>query len=540
MPYVVKKQGDKYHLYKKGSDGKPEGDSLGAHESRASALDQMKAIYANENKKELIAAGAKYWDNDYPSDMGYGSRLSFLAQDDPRVNYDPLGGNKTYACANCEFFNARNSSCQLVTGDIVATGYCDLWTRELSKDEIQAQTAIPVLMLNKNIKDRVLDGLKEFFGGKPDETTKFVDTDSGFKTFGPDNRYWAAFYSNNAKDLDGEWFPQAATDNYIARLDNKSVPMPYLWYWHEPDLQSGRAFWVDRVGHITIAVGEFDNTPAGQSMKEFFATTDIEHKLSHGFLYPRALHIDGAYWDYTTFEISPLVAGKEANPYTAFGSIEEISKMAVTAEKRKLLENALGKERADALLGSAEAKSKQLDAMGLEFKGATDNPMEARFKAIESKQDLILEAVADLVATKKKTGKEGSAEEEATESDAEAEEEGDKPKKKKAATPATVVGDKALEYIAQSVGKLADAVVAQGKQIKAIQDEFANPVSATRSPHTIVPPDNPAVAALSAKMAGIATDANPNAIPGVADQQSPEQMFNTVFGPLFNGNGKHA
>jgi hypothetical protein len=53
-PYNVVKRGGKYCVVKEGG-----GDSLGCHSTRAEALNQMRAVYANEGKKEEFEAYVK-------------------------------------------------------------------------------------------------------------------------------------------------------------------------------------------------------------------------------------------------------------------------------------------------------------------------------------------------------------------------------------------------------------------------------------------------------------------------------------------------
>lgn len=54
MPYTIAKQGDQWCVYKKGDDGKAEGDSLGCHDSQAEAQAQIGAIESNENGRSKM------------------------------------------------------------------------------------------------------------------------------------------------------------------------------------------------------------------------------------------------------------------------------------------------------------------------------------------------------------------------------------------------------------------------------------------------------------------------------------------------------
>lgn len=631
MPYMIKKTSNgKFHVHKKGDNG-PEGESLGEHDSRASAVNQIKAIYASESKKKAfddygdkqgegrptnpddyavvpdkdlpstwkmpindrrhlglaIAALGKNAPHGQPAKLSpedrkqaisrirakisklatddddkkalteqldkFGSKgmmdsmygdapmsmnmptIAAFDQDDPRVNYDPLGGNKSYACANCEFFNAGSASCQLVCGDIVPTGYCDLWQRELTKEEREADRAMPVYMVEKSFIAKVKEALQDVLGLKSNP----IDIATGFKTFGPDNRYWVAFWSNNAQDRDGEWFAEKAHDQYIDRVASGVVPYPELWYWHDPRFKSGKAFYVDRVGHCVFAVGEFDDTPVGQHMKAYYAK-GTDDGVSHGYLFPRSMRVDGVYYDYNTFEISPLPPQWASNPLTTFVSAQEIMDMSLNAEQKKALENRLGADFVNQLYATGETKSKAMEAITTNFKAvANDNPLEASVKALESKFDLLLQALAkESKAGKPKKGEEGSPEEEESESEEEAAAEGDKPKKKKAvATPSAIPP----ELIA-ALNKMTDAVVQQGKAIKAIESQFANPVPASRSQYTQVPPGDPALATLVDKMVKAADPGQADTPPVPGQEYPPENIasFKTVFGgtafaPLPNG-----
>lgn len=524
MPYApYKNSKGKWDVKKKGPNG-PEGESLGEHSSRPSAINQIRAIYAHEGKagKET---GAKYYD-----DMGSMtvSPNPFIEKTDPRSNYSPLGGDKSYACANCAFFNVVQSSCQLVIGDISPTGYCDLWTRELTEDESDAARAMPMYMVEKSIKERVVEALQDFFGGGKVGSTVGgeIKASTGFKTFGDNNRYWVAFWSNNARDRDGEWFAEKAHDRYIARLDAGIVPYPELWYWHEIALKCGKAFCVDRIDHVMFAVGEFDDTPVAHHMKAYLSTS-TDDQVSHGYLFPPSARIDHVYWDYNTFEISPLPAVVASNPFTEFVPVEELKAMSLSKEKQAALEARLGKDFVAQLLQVGETKSKEIEAVTTSFKAGLENPLEAQVKALETKFDKVLDALATL-SQKQKKGAEGSPEEEASESDTEAASEGDKPKKKKeVATPPPVTIPPEMIALLQNMTK---EMATQRETLKAISEQFANPIPASRSQYTVVPPTDPALEKLKEMNETVTGDkmASPTA-PTNAQGMTGAQMMDLFY-----------
>jgi hypothetical protein len=318
-----------------------------------------------------------------------------LDPNDPRANYGPLRGSDTKACANCQWFCAHNASCDLLYGDIVATGGCDLWLEEASPP---GMTPIPVTIVESAEakpglveSSPILSWLVRTFGKKDSESLG----ETGFKAL-PDNK-WVSFYTNNFEDKTGQIFSEKAHDQYIEWLDKGLIPYPELWYWHIPGTKHGQAEWIGREGHIVIAAGSFDNTPMADLFRKEYNRNP--HRTSHTYGAPKGGHADGVYQAYFTVEISPLPAGKEANAITTFMEVKE---MPITPEKRDKLAAILGPELASKTLGDAEQVSKKLEEAGFKFKEAeTVIPMvdaDAR-DAIQSLAVLNKEAV-DAVANK--------------------------------------------------------------------------------------------------------------------------------------------
>ncbi|MDD3787019.1 MAG: hypothetical protein PHQ87_15845, partial [Hydrogenophaga sp.] len=197
---------------------------------------------------------------------------------------------------------------------------------------------------------------------------------SGFKAL-PHGR-WVAWWSNNFEDRQKEWFPEHAIDAYVARLDAGAIPQPELWLWHEP-VVLGQAEWTERIGHLVVSVGHFASSDVGVRACAYFSSTDDEYAMSHCYLFPPKAFKDGQYHAFNTFEITVLPPHAAANPYTAFESVyEEVGKMALTEEKKALLDRVLGKELADSIVAGADQRSKELEALGVRFKdfgGAEDS-----------------------------------------------------------------------------------------------------------------------------------------------------------------------
>jgi len=644
MPYIIRKVNGKHQVHKQGDKGQPVGPALGKHRTRTSAVNQLRALYANDdrNMKQIEVAEVENKDFDGPdggrqyltgSYVPYGDdddgddyvgdyQTPKLDPDDPRVNYDPMGGTKSGACANCFFFDADDSACRLVCGDIVPTGDCDLWLRELSSDEEDEQVAMPVKMVeSKELQDvsgsddetyivnkrgwldMVKTAIKQVFGlDEPDEPF------SGFKMFGENNEYWAAFYSNNAQDRDKEWFSQKSHDEFIERVDNGITPYPELDFWH-CKAYHGQAQWIGREGHITIAVGTFYDTPLAQEMKEYYANVQPGQLLtSFGFYFPRSALVDGVYHAYNAFEISPLPAEVAANLHTGFSSLEEYKEMTMDAQKRKALMRlpGLSPEAAQLIIGAAEQKSKELDTIATSFK-TIGNPLEARLDAMADALGLLAsqkDTPKSNPGATPKTGKQGQpttpeeqddepaddldeedldnigspkstkesrkiaqlekqvkqlmralkakddSDTEDDDADQEDDEEDDQPPAKKSRrngsnveTALKQIGTQhqattaALAQVAQALTAISQKQTALENGINSVAREIYNPQPASRSPYTVVAPDDPAMAQLAKSMQGMASpDQPPN---GMQQNLSNEQLAGILGLPTMFQNGNH-
>ena len=54
MPWVIKKDGDEWCVYKESPDGGPMGETLGCHDTEQGAKDQLAALYASEQNSRQI------------------------------------------------------------------------------------------------------------------------------------------------------------------------------------------------------------------------------------------------------------------------------------------------------------------------------------------------------------------------------------------------------------------------------------------------------------------------------------------------------
>lgn len=176
--------------------------------------------------------------------------------------------------------------------------------------------------------------LKKTFGKKADEPL----IGSGFKAL-PNNK-WVAYHTNSFEDKAHEFFPEAAHDQYISWLDKGVIPYPDLWYWHIPGTKHGQAEWIDRIGHVVVSVGSFDNTPLADLLRKEYERNP--QMTSHTYGYPKDARLeDGSYQTYFTVEISPLPQGKQSSVWSPFMEVKE---MPITPEKITKLESTLGFE----------------------------------------------------------------------------------------------------------------------------------------------------------------------------------------------------
>lgn len=200
---------------------------------------------------------------------------------------------------------------------------------------------------------------RDFLFGSKDR----VLSGRGFQAVG-DNQ-WVAWWSNNFEDREKEVFTEKAHDAYVWRLDHQLTPMPELWYHHIKGSRHGAADWIDRIGHMMVAVGHFDDTELGRAFKAAYQRSKDPLAVSHGYVFPQRALQGGAYSDYNTFELSPLAPSSAANSYTLF---EELKTMSITPEKRVALEKMIGKEKTELVFSASEIASKEIEALGVKYK----------------------------------------------------------------------------------------------------------------------------------------------------------------------------
>ncbi len=270
------------------------------------------------------------------------------------------------ACLTCRWFNGienRDSyyACTIVEGYpkmITALGVSDKYEPLLEREYEPEPRPVFIVDVPEDYYDDekgLLAELKRFIAGR--SVDKFeLEGEQGFKTKG---NTWIAYFTNNAKDKEGEIFPTVALDNYIKSVRDGVFDYPELWLAHIPGTRHGKAKHVGRIDNIVYAIGEFDNTPMAKELRKVYKRFP-EWKMSHGFFYVDRLKVSGLYLWFKTYEITSLPVGLEANDATAFHAFSEEGLKMGMNDSDKLLLKGLGYD--DAFIAGLEAGAQKVAA----------------------------------------------------------------------------------------------------------------------------------------------------------------------------------
>lgn len=185
---------------------------------------------------------------------------------------------------------------------------------------------------------------------------------------------WLGWYTNNFKDLEDEIISEYALREYVNGVRAGEIPYPQLWFSHIIGTQHGKASKLWQLGHFVVAAGTFDDeasNPLVKSLKSWYANRDTI-TMSHGFMYDPAMKMNGVYYQLETYEISSLVAGSEANPYTRFEVNEMKNKQQISDVQMSLLKTELGEDIAELVASRAETYGEELRNRGTSFKSLPD------------------------------------------------------------------------------------------------------------------------------------------------------------------------
>lgn len=341
------------------------------------------------------------------------------------VNYRLLSDTPGKACVNCRWYRRWDSTCFIVEewpDPIVLTGLSDEWQ---ARPEPPEPAPVPVVIVGDESKEEGKDippstddasAKEDKQPPAPDVLSRFAawiksnllqieetkELEYGFKAH-PTNNTWLAWWTTTTKDLEGEYFPTKAVDEYIGRVKSGVEPYPELWMFHLP-LVIGHAKELGRVGLIAYAAGEFDDTPRAKQFQSWSRKRKDALPESHGFKYIKSLKRNSAYWHFNTFEISPLhpVYQKAANPIAKFS---EVYDMTIKPEQIKALADVAGSDElaqqwAAEALAAMERKSKELEAQGVDFKDTGEPPV---IPVVDADARKDIEAVKSAQASLEKT-----------------------------------------------------------------------------------------------------------------------------------------
>lgn len=218
--------------------------------------------------------------------------------------------------------------------------------------------------VEKTVGQKVLDYLKQLFGGTPTQPTE----ETGFLVEkGLDGKYrWFAWVSNKWEDREGEILTDSAHKEYIAFLDANPGFAPELWLWHTPGTaHENKADWWEYKNGFLMFSGVLTDEEAKPYVNK--TITPEPMGVSHGFYkyggYGRYIT------KYRTFEISPLPLDRAANSHTGFNLLmEEEMDKGFDPRRRQFLVERLGEEKVATIETATENREKVLQELGVDWK----------------------------------------------------------------------------------------------------------------------------------------------------------------------------
>lgn len=187
----------------------------------------------------------------------------------------------------------------------------------------------------------------------------------GFKVL-EDGRF-IAWWTNNFKDREDEIISEFALTEFVNKANDGLIPMPELWWMHIAGTKHGQVDKLYHLGHFVMAAGHFDSEESNLLVKDFksWYAKQKNITMSHGFMYKPSMKQNGVYYHIRTYEISSLIAGREANPFTSF----EVTKMAMISETQRAdLVKEFGDDFAERIISQAEQQGKALEGQNIAFK----------------------------------------------------------------------------------------------------------------------------------------------------------------------------
>lgn len=235
---------------------------------------------------------------------------------------------------------------------------------------------------------------------KPDEEDMgdmmkaVADSGSAFVVFKDSHGLdrWLAFSSNGFLDREDEIVSTKALEEAVDAADLSGKRGP-LRLWHTPGADIGETDFQAVQGRFLIESGTFFEDEASQRAKQYFESTDEPLGVSIGFVYPES-DFDGHVYKTVRFlERSVCPHWAVANPYTLFATLGKGEPMNST--KAAWLAEVVGEDRADQMLKTADAATKELE-QHVAFKAEMtkeEAAVEEKPTEVEEKADPLLDAL---------------------------------------------------------------------------------------------------------------------------------------------------
>lgn len=140
---------------------------------------------------------------------------------------------------------------------------------------------------------------------------------------GSDGRDWLLTFTTNAfKDREDEIFTTESIKQYVSRHESDDIKGEFQ-FWHLPGTKFGDIRWQAMTGRFLVEAGPFDNTPTGQSFKQFFNQYPDGHPdiapegwgCSHKYEYKAQDREDNIYEWFDKSETTVLPSDVAANPH---------------------------------------------------------------------------------------------------------------------------------------------------------------------------------------------------------------------------------
>jgi hypothetical protein len=411
MPYMVMERDGKHCVYKKDEDGKPMGESMGCHDSKESAMEQMAAIHANEGKMAMKPTQKE-------------------------AGYVAMSTKEGKACESCRWFSGDVDMCTLIENypeDISEKGFCE--RHEVSPEQHFASggfvSGSDITFLGAAPPDLLLIPNKQLANGATVNITVtnhehetpevgYVAPDSNadsiFKKLGglfqhglkpgqsvikgaDGARYMLIVTSNSYQDRDAETMSTDALKADVNRHwtgdDTAFMSDNPLLFWHDDNLNIGDVVYGDVKGAFYLELAKEADTPLAHAIFDYRETNpDEKWGASHRFEYYRAHRSkDGTYAVIRKRETSILPREAAANALTFSGVIPMATK------RDEYLNKMLGLENAAELLDKGiDALMAELDKKGIEHKSADKDAPVQEIEAAGDKYGNLLVSIIEAQA----------------------------------------------------------------------------------------------------------------------------------------------